>query len=94
MQLSPVDPRQLTVDELRVRAWFIARSGQFTPSDEPLSPGWFRCYVCLRSFESDWGTGDAIAEAERRFGHLEPERLIVICSDCNEIISRDVGFPL
>jgi hypothetical protein len=50
----------------------------------------FTCDHCKQSFPCDLSDAAAIAEAERRFGHLPPEGRAVVCNACYEKFIADL----
>jgi hypothetical protein len=94
MNLKPVDPNLLTVYELAERANLIIRNDA-QPPDEPLAPGWYRCLICWRTAEMKCAYDEALADHQRRFGRNAPvEGQVILCDDCNRIISLQMGYPL
>jgi hypothetical protein len=94
MSLGPVDPTRLTVHELADRATLILRYGVQPPS-EPLPPGCYRCLICWRTAEMSRTYDEALASHRRRFGRDVPEnQQVILCDDCNRIISVVMGYPL
>jgi hypothetical protein len=87
---QPIDPRSVPLDELRRRVKRFFDSS-LVPSDDPVPVDHFRCFVCLRTFRKRVTDADAKAEMRRRFGEVQVKDQYVICDDCNEIISADVG---
>lgn len=92
-EMCPIDPRAVPVAELRHRVAALL-DGVAGPHDDPIPPGHYRCGVCQRQFRKALSDEQADEEMRRRFGDLPPAERYLICGDCNEIISADVGEPL
>lgn len=93
---SPVDPATVSTAYLKQRTGllFAAMESGRMP-DLPLAAGWYRCFVCRREFEKTVPDDEALAEYQRRFGPgRSPEDMLIICDDCNRIVSEDQGVLL
>ena len=93
--LPPVDPRAVSILELKVRAEFMLLMPlelklALRQADEPVGDGFFRCWLCRRVLPAGATEEEVAAEFTSRFPDeelIDPEFLL--CSECNSIITED-----
>lgn len=91
MTLEPVDPKTLTVAQLKRRAYWLLGDPLLVPPDD-VPADHFRCFICLRVFPKG-DELDAGAEELVRFGKVtSPNESHYLCDDCDEIVSEDQGY--
>lgn len=90
---DPIDPNGLTIEELQERIRLIlALDEQGATPDQPTPPGYSRCYVCRRISFLTRTLEEAMGASEKRFGYRTVNP-VIICGECDLIISRKMGMP-
>lgn len=90
---EPVDPNSITILEMLERVRSILRADlNGTLVEQPVGPGKFRCWLCRRIMDRTLSDEEMRREQIRRFGSASEDH-IIICEDCDSIISRYLGLP-
>jgi hypothetical protein len=94
VQFEPIDPLQVPVELLKARVNYLM-THHIIPPDEPLAPGWFKCFICWRVYHTERTHEEALKSYERQYGEPPPppEEIYVLCTDCATIVADDMGVP-
>jgi hypothetical protein len=95
MNLDPIDPLAVPIELLKARAHYLMTHRNVLPPDDPLAPGWFKCFICWRVRHTSRTHEEALEAYERQFGEPPPppEDTFILCTDCATIVADDMGVP-